>query len=116
MKRFELNNLKNALGKSFSAFFPTLSKKVEQITSATTSQRDLVLVSVYRSQITKSAKLIRNITGWSIQSSTNFVKSGPYPKVIQYNLQSDFAVRTGTKLTSLMEKGRQEKTCIIEIR
>jgi len=116
MKRFELKNLQNALGKSFSSFFPTLEKKVQQLVNANTPQKDLVLVSVYRNQITKSAKLVRNITGWSIQSSTNFVKSGPYPKVIQYNLQSDFAVRTGTKLTSLMEKGREEKTCIIEIR
>lgn len=116
MKRFELNNLKSALGKSFSAFFPTLSKKVEQITTATTPQRDLVLVSVYHNGVTRSAQLIRNITGWSIKKSTDFIKQGKFPKVIQYNIKSDFAINTGTKLTNIIEKGKEEKSCIIEIR
>ena len=111
-----MDNLKNALGKSFSAFFPTLAKKVEQIKTATTPQKDLVLVSVYPNGLTRTAQLVRNITDWSLKKSTNFVKEGGFPKVIQYNIKSNFAISTGTTFTSIIAKAELEKSCVIEIR
>ena len=115
MKRFELRNLKIALGKSFSAFFPTLEKDLNQF-SGVDPQKDLVLISVYPNGLTKSAQIIRTITGWSIKKSTNFIKQGAFPKVIQYNLKASTAALASTPISEIILKAEAEKACVIEIK
>ena len=115
MKRFELNNLKNALGKSFSAFFPTLQKKATQVATATTPQKDLVLVSVFAGKQTQTVTILRTITGWTVKKATDFVKQGDYPKVIEYNIKST-KTSTGASLATTIATAKSTGVCVIEIK
>jgi hypothetical protein len=115
MKRFELKNLKNALGKSFSAFFPSLEKKATQLATATTPQKDLVLVSVFTNKKTQTVTILREITGWTVKKATDFVNQGDYPKVIQYNIKSTLTF-AGNPLVTELNKGKSTGVCVIEIR
>jgi hypothetical protein len=115
MKRFELKNLKSALGKSFSAFFPSLEKKATQLTTATTPQKDLVLVSVFTNKQTQTVTTLRDITGWTVKKATDFVKQGDFPKVIQYNIKST-KTSTGGSLATAIATAKSTGVCVIEIR
>jgi len=115
MKRIELNNLKSALGKSFSAFFPALQKKVNQVTTATTPQKDLVLVSVFTNKQTQTVSTLRGITGWTVKKATDFVKKGTFPKVIEYNIKSTLT-STGVSLATTIATAKSTGVCVIEIR
>lgn len=115
MKRFELNNLKSALGKSFSAFFPSLEKKATQLATATTPQKDLVLVSVFTNRQTQTVSVLRVITGWSVKKATDFVKKGDFPKVIEYNIKSSLT-STGVSIVTTIATAKSAGTCVIEIK
>jgi hypothetical protein len=110
MKRTEIKNLKNALGTSFTAFFPGLEKKTNQLVETSITE-NLILVSVASGKQTQTVSVIKAITGWTVKKSTDFVKQGEFPKVIEYNIKS-----IGTSILEIIETANSEGICVIKIK
>ena len=109
MKRSEVSNLKKALGKAFTSFFPHLEKKTIKIVE-TLPQENLVLVSMFEGKQTQTIATVRTITGWTIKKTTDFVKQGKFPKVIEYNIRT-----LDDSIVQIIDSAKVSGICVIEI-
>jgi len=111
MKHLELHRFKKAIGTvTFGLFFPNEKKKLEQ-KDGIGKQYDLVLVSVPAGKQTAAVNYVRDLTLWTVKKATAFIKEGDYPKVIIYNIDSNFR----TSALSYAKYIKKEDGIIIEI-
>lgn len=68
-----------------------------------------ILVSVAEGKQTATSKLLKEITGWSVKASTEFIKEGTFPKVI------GTIVVTKEELQAYATNAAVD-TCIIEVK
>jgi hypothetical protein len=66
------------------------------------------LVSVAEGKQTATAKIIKEITGWTVKASTDFIKEGDFPKVI------NTVVISKEELQAYAEQASAD-TCILKV-
>lgn len=115
MKHLELHRFKKAIGAvTFGLFFPNENKKLNQ-KHGVGKQPDLVLVSVPEGKQTVTVKALREITGWTVKKATAFVKEGDYPKVVDFNLDTNPNSEYYKRILKFKESLKKEEGVILEI-
>lgn len=66
------------------------------------------LISVAEGKQTASAKIIKEITGWTVKASTDFIKQGDFPKII------NTIVVTKEEVQAYADQASAD-TCIIKV-
>jgi hypothetical protein len=89
MKNLELRRFKKAIGAiTFGLFFPNENRRLNQ-KQGIGKQPDLVLVFVPQGKQSVTVSYLRDLTGWTVKKATAFVKEGEYPKVVDFNLNTN---------------------------
>jgi hypothetical protein len=89
MRNLELRRFKKAIGKiTFGLFFPNENKRLNQ-KQGIGKQPDLVLVFVPQGKQSVTVSYLRDLTGWTVKKATAFLKEGEYPKVVDFNLNTN---------------------------
>lgn len=115
----EINKLRKEMGQTvFAQFYPQFANvglvpapvKVPVTVTKNNVEVPLTatLVSVAEGKQTATAKIIKEITGWTVKASTDFIKEGNFPKVI------NTVVISKEELQAYAEQASAD-TCILKV-
>ena len=95
MNASDLNKMKKQMGKkSFNAFFPNSNNK-RTPKAKTPKISNLLLVEVPEGKQTLASSFVKSFTGWTVKTSTAFVKEGGFPKVVISNVKVNNSLLEG---------------------